>query len=64
MKVRDLIKELEDDGWKMVRMAGDHRQFKHPVKPSLVTVHGHLRDDVPVGTLGNIFRQAQLRGKR
>ena len=64
MKVRDLIKELESDGWQMVRTVGDHRQFKHAVKPSLVTVHGHLRDDVPTGTLGNIYRQAQLRGKR
>jgi len=64
MKVRDLISELEQDGWQMVRMVGDHRQFKHPVKPSVVTVHGHPRDDVPIGTLGNIYKQAQIRGKR
>ena len=32
MKVRDVIKRLQQDGWKQVHMKGSHRQFKHAVK--------------------------------
>jgi predicted RNA binding protein YcfA (HicA-like mRNA interferase family) len=64
MKVRDLIKALERDGWYVARTRGSHRQFKHPSKPAVVTVHGHLSDDVPPGTLNNIYKQAQLGDKR
>ncbi|MHB9037577.1 MAG: type II toxin-antitoxin system HicA family toxin [Armatimonadota bacterium] len=60
MKVRDLIKQLEQDGWYVDRTRGSHRQFKHLTKTGLVTVHGHPSDDVPVGTLHNIFKQAQM----
>ena len=38
MKIRDVIRLLEADGWYQVRMRGSHRQFKHPVKRGLVTV--------------------------
>ncbi|MCE5322486.1 type II toxin-antitoxin system HicA family toxin [bacterium] len=64
MKVRDLIKQLEQNGWYIDRTRGSHRQFKHPAKPGLVTVHGHPSDDVPIGTLNNIFKQAQIGNKR
>jgi len=33
MKVRDLIRRLEKDGWRLARTRGSHRQFKHPSKP-------------------------------
>ncbi|HZH89801.1 MAG TPA: type II toxin-antitoxin system HicA family toxin [Pyrinomonadaceae bacterium] len=33
MKVRDVIRRLEEDGWQLVRMKGSHRQFRHPAKP-------------------------------
>lgn len=64
MKMRDVIGALERDGWRMVRTRGSHRQYKHDSKTGVVTVHGHPSDDVPAGTLGNIYKQAQLRGKR
>ncbi|MCE5200387.1 MAG: type II toxin-antitoxin system HicA family toxin [Armatimonadota bacterium] len=64
MKVRDLIRQLERDGWYIDRTRGSHRQFKHPNKPGLVTVHGHPADDVPVGTLHNIYKQAQMGDKQ
>ncbi|MGB7599959.1 MAG: type II toxin-antitoxin system HicA family toxin [Candidatus Sulfotelmatobacter sp.] len=38
MKVRDVIKMLEQDDWYLDRTRGSHRQFKHPRKPGLVTV--------------------------
>ncbi len=59
MKVRDVIKQLERDGWYHVRTRGSHRQFKHPTKKGKVTISGALGEDVPIGTLRNIMRQAQ-----
>lgn len=61
MKVRDVIRLLEEDGWYQVRMRGSHRQFKHPAKRGLVTVAGHSGDDLAIGTLGNVRRQAGLK---
>ena len=61
MKVREVIAELEKDGWELVRTRGSHRQFRHPLKPGTVTVAGKLGVDVPVGTLGSIWKQAGLR---
>lgn len=60
MKVRDVIKRLQADGWYLDRIRGSHRQFKHLDKPGTVTVSGKPSVDVPIGTLKNIWRQAQL----
>jgi predicted RNA binding protein YcfA (HicA-like mRNA interferase family) len=60
MKVREVIKKLEKEGWYLDREKGSHRQFKHPKKPGVVTVAGKPSVDVPIGTLKNIWRQAQL----
>lgn len=60
MKVRDVIRRIEDDGWVLVRWKGDHRQFKHDTKPGLVTVAGHGNTDVPIGTLRSIWKQAGI----
>ncbi len=40
MKVREVIKLIEQDGWYLARTRGSHRQFKHPTKSGLVTVAG------------------------
>jgi predicted RNA binding protein YcfA (HicA-like mRNA interferase family) len=44
MKVRDVIKRIEEDGWGkwvMDRTRGSHRQYVHPTKPGTITVPGH-----------------------
>ncbi len=61
MKVRDVIKRIEADGWKHVRTRGSHRQFNHPTKRGVVTVPGKLGDDLATGTLNNILKQAGLK---
>ncbi|MGB9887807.1 MAG: type II toxin-antitoxin system HicA family toxin [Moorellales bacterium] len=61
MKVRDVIKLIEEDGWYLVRQKGSHRQFKHPTKPGRVTIAGNLNDDLAPGTLNSILKQAQLK---
>ena len=60
MKVRDVIKLVEEDGWYLVKTEGSHRQYKHPVKKGKVTVPGHWNDDVAKGTLSSIYKQSQL----
>ncbi|MBV9865421.1 MAG: type II toxin-antitoxin system HicA family toxin [Abitibacteriaceae bacterium] len=61
MKVRDIIKVIEQDGWYLDRTKGSHRQFKHADKRGLVTVPGHLGDDLAPGTLNSILKQAGLK---
>lgn len=61
MKVRDVIKLIEKDGWQRMYTVGSHRQFRHPVKPGKVTVLGHSGDDLPPGTLQSILKQAGLK---
>jgi predicted RNA binding protein YcfA (HicA-like mRNA interferase family) len=58
MKVRDVLTRLREDGWILVAQRGSHRQFTHTVKPGKVTVAGHPSDEVKVGTLKSIARQA------
>ena len=60
MKVRDVLKTLEGDGWVIVRTKGSHRQLKHPTKLGTVTVSGKPSVDVPIGTLKSIWKQAQI----
>jgi predicted RNA binding protein YcfA (HicA-like mRNA interferase family) len=60
VKVRDVLKTLETDGWVIVRTKGSHRQLKHPTKLGTVTVSGKPSVDVPIGTLKSIWKQAQI----
>ena len=60
MKVRDIIKRIEADGWRQVSQKGSHRQFKHPEKRGRVTIPGHPGDDLPPGLEKSIRDQAQL----
>ena len=60
-QIPDQIKHLEQDGWRISRTKGSHRQFHHPTKPGTVTVAGHPSVDIPPGTLNNILKQAGLK---
>ena len=61
MKVREVIKLLEKDGWRHVRTKGSHRQYRHSVKSGTVTVAGKAGLDVPIGTLNSILKQSGLK---
>jgi len=63
VKVREIIKLIEEDGWELVRTKGSHRQFHHSTKKGTVTIAGHPNVDVPVGTLKRIYEQAQIERK-
>jgi predicted RNA binding protein YcfA (HicA-like mRNA interferase family) len=59
MRSKDVIRLLEEDGWREVRVKGSHHHFNHPTRPGTVTVP-HPKQNVPKGTLRSIFKQAGL----
>jgi predicted RNA binding protein YcfA (HicA-like mRNA interferase family) len=62
MKVSEIIKIIENDGWFLSRQKGSHRQYKHKIKKGLVTIALHrMSDDLALGTLNSILKQAQIK---
>jgi predicted RNA binding protein YcfA (HicA-like mRNA interferase family) len=64
MKVKEVLKSIELDGWRLVAVKGSHRQYKHPSKPGRVTIAGKPSDDLPPGALNSIAKQAQIDFRR
>ena len=46
-KVREIVRLLERDGWRLVRTRGSHRVLKHPDKQGIVVVAGRPGVDMP-----------------
>jgi predicted RNA binding protein YcfA (HicA-like mRNA interferase family) len=64
VKIREILRRLEEDGWQLVATRGSHRQFRHPVKPGRVTVAGKPGDDLAPGTYNSILKQAGLKERQ
>ena len=60
IKVRDAIRIVTADGWRLVRNRGSHRQFHHPVKLGTVTIPGHPGSDLDPWLWSKIRHQAKL----
>ena len=61
MKVSEIVKMLENNGWYLARTKGSHRQYKHKNKPGTVTVAGKLSLNLTHGTQNSILKQAGLK---
>lgn len=61
MKVKEIIRLIENDGWQIARTRGSHRQYKHPTTPGLVTIPGKPNDDLAPGTENSILKQAGIK---
>ena len=59
-RVKEIISDIEADGWYFVSQKGSHRQFKHPTKSGRVTIPGALNNDLSPGTVKSILKQAGL----
>lgn len=59
MQSRELIKELEANGWTLIRIKGSHHIFRHPDKKLSIPVP-HPKKDLPSGTVRAIRKQAGL----
>ena len=49
MKIRAMIKFIEEDGWYLDRTRGSHRQYRHDQKKGVVTIAGKPNDDLARG---------------
>ncbi|MCY3700361.1 MAG: type II toxin-antitoxin system HicA family toxin [Gemmatimonadetes bacterium] len=63
-KVREAIRLVTADGWRLVRTRGSHRHYRHPKKPGIVTIAGGMSKDLAPGTWKSILRQAGLEQRR
>lgn len=59
MQSRLLMKELEEAGWTLDRVAGNHHIFTHRYNPNTIAVP-HPKKDLPLGTVKSIRRRAGL----
>ena len=65
LKVGEMLKIIEADGWYLVCVRGSHRQFKHPTKRGRTTVAGKPSDTLHPRTEKSILTQAGIeRGSR
>ena len=60
MKVREIIRLIERDGWYRIKAKSGHRQFKHSVKSGRVTISGQMSDELDKKTEKSILKQAGL----
>jgi predicted RNA binding protein YcfA (HicA-like mRNA interferase family) len=61
MKIRDVLRLIEADGWRIVKQKGSHRQYKHSSKRGKATVAGHPSEELAPKTLRSIMEQAGLK---
>ena len=61
VKVSEILRLLQQDGWVLVATRGSHRQYKHVSKPGRVTLPGKPSDDLAPGTQNSILKQAGLK---
>jgi len=56
---KEVIRQLEADGWYLLKIEGSHHHFKHPTKPGKVTVP-HPRKNLHPKTYKSILKQAGI----
>ena len=64
MRVQELVRHLEDDGWREVKRTGDTRLLVHEGRPGLLTILGADRLEVPAATLRAVFTTPPARATK
>jgi len=57
---KELIKMIENVGWRFARAKGSHYVFEHATRPGKVVVPVH-HGTMPPGTANSILKQAGLK---
>jgi predicted RNA binding protein YcfA (HicA-like mRNA interferase family) len=57
------MRKIEEDGWRVDRIRGSHRSYKHPTKRGTGTIAGHPNIDLAPGTWRSILKQAEIEGE-
>lgn len=60
MNSKQIIKQLEADGWTLRSVRGSHHIFTHPGKPGHISVP-HPKQDLGVGLVHKLLKQAGLK---
>ncbi len=58
MKDKDLLKALQKDGWKVIRINGSHHILQKGDQIETLPIHGR---DVPTGLLQKILKRTGLK---
>jgi len=58
MRLPELIRRLEEDGWARVRLRGPHRQYIHPQKRGVLTIRRHLNHELAPDAVHSVLLQA------
>jgi predicted RNA binding protein YcfA (HicA-like mRNA interferase family) len=61
LKVKQLIRILECDGWDCVSTKGSHMKFVHPFKPGIIIVPFHANKTLGKGYVINTLKMAGLK---
>jgi predicted RNA binding protein YcfA (HicA-like mRNA interferase family) len=62
MKVKEIIRLIENDGWRFSRQKGSHMVYIHTIKKGIVVVPSHgMNSDLKKGTENSILKQAGLK---
>jgi len=61
MRVREVVRLLQKEGWIQMRSKGSHRHFRHPTRSSVITVPGNDGKELAPGTLNDILKKAELK---
>lgn len=60
MDSKGVIKRLEQAGWELRNVTGDHHNFKKDGAFFIISVQ-HPRKDIPIGTLKQIERKSGVK---
>jgi predicted RNA binding protein YcfA (HicA-like mRNA interferase family) len=60
MTSKDLIAELEANGWVLARVRGSHHVYRHADNPNIITVP-HPKKDLGKGLVNNLRKLAGLK---
>ena len=60
-KVREAMRLVEKDGWRLARMRGSHRIYKHLDKLGIVVIAGNEGVEMTKGIWNSVLKQAGLK---
>ena len=60
MKVNEMIRLIEQDGWELVRQKGSHKVYRHPVKKGIIVIPAHGAKELKKGTELSLRKQAGI----
>ncbi|TAL90648.1 MAG: type II toxin-antitoxin system HicA family toxin [Candidimonas sp.] len=60
MNSKDLIKQLEQNGWVLRSVKGSHHVYNHPSLPGHISVP-HPKKELGIGLVAKLLKQAGLK---